>query len=375
MRSSTGEHWIALDHIRALAAFCVFTWHFTHGSHGGPVPIAGAPAIFPLAILDEGHVGVSLFMTLSGYLFAKLLDGKSIDYPMFFWNRFLRLAPLLIMVVIASDVGRALNGEGMNPWPYLHELILGFLIPYPPLPNGVWSIVVEIHFYLVLPLLMKASRSTQAALPIFLATIILLRWIFYLNGGAIQNLVYWSIGGHIDQFLLGILAFRYRPAMRRKHAAAAGIALAFALFYYALDLAGGYYHLADDRLRASVWVILPTVEGLAFATLIAYYDSSYSPRAHGVSGLIAKAGAYSYSIYLLHFFFVLGASKFIGRHVMDISNFYIACLWSALCFAAMVPVAMLSFRYLEEPFLRMRRRYTVADPPTGIRPEALRASP
>jgi len=29
-----------------------------------------------MALLDEGHTGVALFMTLSGYLFAKLLDGK-----------------------------------------------------------------------------------------------------------------------------------------------------------------------------------------------------------------------------------------------------------------------------------------------------------
>lgn len=375
MRSSTGEHWIALDQIRALAAFCVFTWHFTHGFHGGPVPLAGAPAIFPLAILDEGHVGVALFMALSGYLFAKLLDGKTIHYPMFFWNRFLRLAPLLIAVVVAADIQRALNGEGTNPWPYLHELVLGILIPYPPLRNGVWSIVVEIHFYLILPLLMKASRSSQAALPMFLATIILLRSVFYLDGGNVENLVYWSIGGHIDEFLLGILAFRYRSTMQGKHAAAIAVAMSFSLFYYMFDLAGGYYYLADDPIRGALWIIMPTVEGLAFATLIAYYDSSFSPRPDGISGLIAKAGAYSYSIYLLHFFVVVGAAQFIGRYVMDLSNFYVACLWSALCFAAMVPVGMLSFRYLERPFLQMRRRYTVADPPSEIRAEPVRASP
>ena len=77
-------------------------------------------------------------------------------------------------------------------------------------------------------------------------------------------------------------------------------------------------------------------------------------------GLIAKAGAYSYSIYLLHVFVVFGAADFINRHMMDLSNFYVACLWSLLCFAAMVPVGMLSFRYLEAPFLRLRRPYSRA---------------
>ena len=360
MRSSTGQHWIALDHVRALAAFSVFTWHFIHGETGYPVALEGAPALFPLAILDEGHVGVSLFMALSGYLFAKLLDGRSIDYAMFFWNRFLRLAPLLILVVVLADIGRALNGEGLNPWPYCREFVLGFLIPVPPLPNGVWSIVVETHFYLVLPLLMKASASSRAALPIFLAAAILMRGLFFLEGGTVQVMAYWTIGGHIDQFLLGILAFRYRQLVQRNHVAAAAVALAFALFYYWFDQAGGYYHVGDTRPGAALWIILPTIDGIAFATLIAYYDSSFTPRADGISGLIAKAGAYSYSIYLLHVFVVFGAADFINRHMMDISNFYVACLWSLLCFAAMVPVGMLSFRYLEAPFLRLRRPYSRA---------------
>src|SRR5947209_4560869 len=94
MRSSSGAHFIALDHVRALVAFMVVTWHFTHAGYGYPVPLDYIPAIFPFALLDEGHTGVALFMTLSGYLFAKLLDGASIDWKAFIWNRVVRLLPL-----------------------------------------------------------------------------------------------------------------------------------------------------------------------------------------------------------------------------------------------------------------------------------------
>ncbi len=59
--------------MRALAAFLVFSWHFTHGRESWPIPFGYAPSIFLLAPLDEGHTGVALFMTLSGYLFAKLV--------------------------------------------------------------------------------------------------------------------------------------------------------------------------------------------------------------------------------------------------------------------------------------------------------------
>src|SRR5438045_2490287 len=108
MRSSGGEHYLALDHVRAVAAFLVFAWHFIHGTGGSPVSFEYVPQLFLFAPVDEGHTGVALFMTLSGYLFAKLLDGKTINFPAFLWNRTLRLAPLLLLV-IALVGARALD--------------------------------------------------------------------------------------------------------------------------------------------------------------------------------------------------------------------------------------------------------------------------
>ena len=75
MKSSTGMYFVGLDHIRALAAYIVFSWHFVHVHDGH---LGDSPSIFPLSLLTEGHTGVALFMTLSGYLFTKLLDGKNI---------------------------------------------------------------------------------------------------------------------------------------------------------------------------------------------------------------------------------------------------------------------------------------------------------
>jgi|GEM_PF-4028732 len=99
MKATSGEHYVALDHVRAIAAMLVFVWHFLHGLHGSPVPFEGTPVWGPLVLFDEGHVGVALFMTLSGYLFAKLLDGKRVVYHLFFWNRALRLMPLLLFLL------------------------------------------------------------------------------------------------------------------------------------------------------------------------------------------------------------------------------------------------------------------------------------
>ncbi len=72
MRSTEGVYYSRLDHVRALAAYLVFVWHLLHMTPNFPVPYASAPP-FPFALFDEGHTGVALFMTLSGYLFAKLV--------------------------------------------------------------------------------------------------------------------------------------------------------------------------------------------------------------------------------------------------------------------------------------------------------------
>ena len=359
MQSSSGNHWIALDHVRALAAFCVFTWHFVHGANGYPLDLAGAPIVFPMAILDEGHTGVALFMTLSGYLFAKLLDGKSIDYNAFFWNRFLRLAPLLFLVIFFNAVVETVTGGGSGLLAYLKITAASLIVPFPrPISdNGIWSILVEVHFYLVLPLLLIASRHWKLALVICVASAVALRAILLASGGDIQQIAYWTIVGRIDQFLLGIIAFQNRHLMFKGHFAAGLIATAFCLFYYWFDARGGYAAAGLQPGATALWVVLPTFEAIAYAAIIAYYDGTYSPRSSGLSGLVAKAGTFSYSIYLLHFFIVFQAADFVHRDVMPISNFYVACLWSLLCFCLMVPVGWLSYNCIERPFLRLRRNY------------------
>ena len=114
MKSSSGQHFEGLDHLRALAAFLVVLWHFAHPFQDGPVPLGAAPEI---AIFDESHSGVALFMTLSGYLFAKLIGDRSVDFPAFLWNRALRLLPLL---VLALALGTALQMPGERAgWIYI----------------------------------------------------------------------------------------------------------------------------------------------------------------------------------------------------------------------------------------------------------------
>lgn len=357
MRSTTGAHYLALDHVRALAAFLVVAWHFTHKSTGYPVPFEGAP-LLPFAIIDEGHTGVALFMTLSGYLFAKLIGDRQIRIGAFLMNRALRLLPLLVFVICVVGVLEYLEGDSMLT--YARRIAGGVLLPN--LPNGGWSITVEAHFYVLLPLMLWSVRESKWLMLCLVLGAVATRALVFPNILLDQKLAYETIIGRFDQFALGMLMFYARHRIAGRHALAAIVAAAFLTFYWWFDSAGGFMQLGRHPSQSQVWVILPTLEGAAYGLLIAWYDGSFSPRPTEASRLLARFGELSYSIYLLHFFFVWHAADFVHRHVMDISNFYVALAWSAVFFGLMYVPAALSYRFIEKPALKLRRPYIVRAP-------------
>ena len=361
MKSSSGSHFIALDHVRALAALIVFSWHFLHSANGYPIPFEYVPALPPFAILDEGHTGVALFMTLSGYLFSKLLDGKRIHYGRFIWNRVIRLLPLLAVVVAIVSIGKFLDGEDMKA--YAWSLAKGFYLP--SLPNGGWSIAVEFHYYAVLPLLLWLLRRSRLLPLVVVAAAIAFRALLHAHTGEIQTLAYWTLLGRIDQFALGMVAYHLRFLVSRRHWLALAVFAAFSMVYWLFDAQGGFFLNPSYPSPSRWWIVLPTIEGCAFGFAIAWYDSSFVLPATGFSRFLGRIGDYSYSMYLLHFFFVFAAARFVNERIADLSNFYVACAWAVVAFLCMLPLCHLSFRVLEAPFLRLRKPYVVGGLPAG----------
>ena len=361
MQSSSGNHYIALDHVRAVAALMVFTWHFLHSTNGFPIPFEFVPVLPPFAILDEGHTGVALFMTLSGYLFGKLLDGKRVHYGRFFWNRVVRLVPLLAFVMLVVGIVRSLEGADMHR--YFWELAQGFYLP--SWPNGGWSIAVEFHYYAVLPVLLWLLRRSKLLPIVVVLAAIALRVALYMRYGEVHTFSYWTLIGRIDQFVLGMVAFQFRSVVAGRHWLAVLVLAAFCGFYWAFDAQGGFFRDPSYPSPNPLWIVLPTIEGLAFGATVAWYDSSFAFRTTGFSKFLGRVGDYSYSMYLLHFFFVFAAARFVHESIVDLSNFYVACLWAVLAFACMLPVCHLSFRFLEAPFLRLRKPYVISGVAAG----------
>lgn len=353
MRSTSGKYFIALDHVRALAVFTVFTWHFIHVNNGQFAP----PPTFPLSLLTEGHTGVALFMALSGYLFAKLLDGKNIIYSQFLWNRFLRLAPLLLLVIAIVGIQKLFSGQDIIP--YLVEVVAGLLMP--DLPNGGWSITAEFHFYLLLPFLLILANKWKYSLLLIILLANILRIALYQEIGQIQTLSYWTIIGRIDQFLFGIFAFQFRNYISRQHLLVCCSLLLFAAFYWYFDSQGGFYKNPSYPSPSIIWIFMPTIEGFAYALFISWYDNSFTHSTNKLSRFFAQIGTYSYSIYLLHFFVVFRLATGINAHIIDLSNIHLAILVAVPCFFLMAAVGYLSFRFIEFPFLRFRTNYIVED--------------
>jgi peptidoglycan/LPS O-acetylase OafA/YrhL len=357
MKSSSGAHFVGLDHIRALAAFLVFSHHVMMAALEGGAVLPDRLSFFGNSMIAQGHTGVALFMTLSGYLFARLCSGRNIDGMAFLINRALRLAPLLL-IVIAIQATPTLIERPDSIGLLLLDVAGGMI--YPTWPSGGWSIAVELHFYILLPVLLTiARRNAWALLGVLLAAILVRSVIFAVAPEQIHLVAYRTIFGRIDQFVLGMVMANAGAMMAKRHAAAAFTALSLMLAVYAFDVAGG---VQNGSLHL-IWVIWPTVEAVAYAILIAWYDRSFTFSNVGLPSAIAKIGQWSFSIYLLHFFFVWPAIAWLQTHYGQAQNFSTIAFWAVAGFGLMLIPAALSFRYIESPFLRFRRSYFRSEAP------------
>jgi peptidoglycan/LPS O-acetylase OafA/YrhL len=349
MQSSSGEYRPGLDQLRAVAVFLVFSWHFIH-TDGLVSMRPGHEAWGPLSVINLGYVGVSLFMVLSGYLFAGIADKRRIDWLAFMRNRALRLLPLLALAVLGAYLKSKVTGDDLR---IMERLLWGWLLP--DLPQGGWSVTVELHFYLLLPLITALGRWHRSTWLGLIVGAIALRGLLYYQGYATDYVIYYTMVGRIDQFLLGMLAWHGRDWMRQRHGVWLLLAALFAAGMHYLDQLGGPFRGGFEH--PEWWVWMTTVEGLFFAATVAWYDTSFREAPSRLGRGVAWMGRTSYSMYLLHFFWVYVVARWVNRHLVELDQPEIAMLAAFVVFLASAPVAAVSFRLFEQPFLRARRPY------------------
>ena len=144
----------SLDFLRSIAIFLVLGRHMNVGTGEDGVWLHRVTAIWERG----GWIGVDLFFVLSGFLISGLLFREfqrygKIDLRRFFIRRGLKIYPPFYFFIFVSIIARAVRGAPLPTRDILGDLL--FLQNYLGTNAGhTWSLAVEEHFYVLLPLVM-----------------------------------------------------------------------------------------------------------------------------------------------------------------------------------------------------------------------------
>jgi peptidoglycan/LPS O-acetylase OafA/YrhL len=188
----------SLDGIRALAIGAVFLLHMSR-------------AYFP-----GGAFGVDVFFVLSAYLITGILlrelDQRGhVNFRAFYWRRFFRLAPALVvwLALVAAPTAFASHQSAKIPWStagalfYFNDFLEAWTHLVGTAYDQSWSLSVEEQFYFVWPFLLALlvtripfSGQRRAMVGLVAASTVI--WYFVGN--------YFLPTGHLPALALGALA-------------------------------------------------------------------------------------------------------------------------------------------------------------------------
>jgi rhamnosyltransferase len=271
-----------------------------------------------------------------------------LSWRRFFTARALRITPLLAVVIAIAWLLSIVTHDSFG----LSDVLWGFVLP--TWPNGAWSITVEIHCYLLFPGLLALQRRNAALLWLVVGVMVAIRAAIWAHDGSLYPIGYDTLVGRLDQFVIGMMV-EDQVARRRGAAMKIGLALgvvAFVGFWHVVNLRGGL-----ATATSPLWIALPAIQGLGCGAAIGLYDTIESRLPALIDRPLALVGEVSYSLYLLHPFLYVFESRRLARLGVPLDDFPTAMALTIVAFIAIVPVAWLSYRLIERPFLRARPTY------------------
>jgi peptidoglycan/LPS O-acetylase OafA/YrhL len=151
---SSGQRFPALDGLRGLAALAVMLWHLT--------PIRGT------IYVRYGQVAVTCFFALSAFLlYYPAAAGKPFDIRCYAIRRIWRIYPAWLAALTFGVIVMLVQDK---PLPLKHlaahlVFMQNWFLSWPQmiLPSA-WSIVTEVQFYVILPLLVMAFAAGRRGL-------------------------------------------------------------------------------------------------------------------------------------------------------------------------------------------------------------------
>ncbi|MBO1337572.1 acyltransferase [Streptomyces sp. VRA16 Mangrove soil] len=344
----------SLTGLRFLAAFAVFTHHFTGaGATGG---VAHTPALFPYSTM--GVNGVGFFFVLSGFLLAW---GHRAGTParVFYWRRVARIVPLHLAATVPCIW--VFHVWGGVPWDLPSFLASVFLVQtwfpgvVPMFPgNGVsWTLSVEAFFYLLFPLVIRGAYRLRTRTLLALAAAGLVA-MAAVNSWALTHLspfhAEWLMRNplaRLPEFALGTalaLAVGRGLSLRPRPAVLAVLFASYTVVHVHRDQR--FDHAVAVQLAATV---RPLVALFSALLIVAHVQRERAgERGWLCTPLMMRLGAWSYAFYLLH--------QTVNRLILDHwgqaapgnQNVFV------LIGVATVVVALswAAYRYVEEPARR-----------------------
>jgi peptidoglycan/LPS O-acetylase OafA/YrhL len=367
-----------LDGVRAIAIWMVLLVHCLFSFPNPPGALAFAPKIV-LGVLSHGWLGVDLFFMLSGFLITGILLGSKKNphyFRNFYVRRVLRIMPLYFVVVIVWS----LLYRGYGKFFLLSSVFganLSFLlyIAEPHGPGVLWSLAVEEHFYLFWPLLvfLLNRRSLVILVSLLIVGTPILRW-YYAAHGMDPELIYMLTWFRLDGLASGALIAmwaRSTYATRRNSLYLCASLLTAAAVLTALGLPFGIM-----GSKTPVSIALRTTQaylvfGSVFVLIVMYRDTIWTAPLRW--RFMQLSGALSYCLYLVHLSIGDGYQYLLTRSGISLTNYLGASgtvLFRATAvIAASFAVAAVSRKYLEEPCLALKSRFTESGPlKTPVRP-------
>ncbi len=177
MARASKAHLFRLDCLRAFAFLCVYASHVAIHFRAGDVVygtdrlvlVNPTPLQFVLAFFRFGWIGVAFFFVLSGFCihYATLHRREPFRVGDFYGRRFLRIYPAYIVTVLVyAALHRWLPFPYFNGWNVLaHAVMLHNFLKATifGIDGPLWSLAVEMQFYLLYPLLMVLMRRWGGA--------------------------------------------------------------------------------------------------------------------------------------------------------------------------------------------------------------------
>ncbi|MEV1020909.1 acyltransferase [Streptomyces sp. NPDC050264] len=344
----------SLTGLRFLAAFAVFTHHFTGASPSGGV--AHAPVLFPYSTI--GITGVDFFFVLSGFLLA-WGHRAGTGAKDFYRRRAGRILPLHLAATVPCIW--VFHVWGGVPWDlpsFLASLVLvqtwfpGVVPMFPG--NGVaWTLSVEALFYLLFPFVIRGAYRLRT------------RTLLGLSGAGIVAMwaLNWWTATHLSpfysewvmrhpvtrlpEFALGLtLALAVGRGIRVPLSPGV-LAAAFAAYTVVYAHRGAWF--TDTVTGQLTYSVRPLAAVFSVLVIVAYVQRERDGRRGWLcTPVMVRLGAWSYAFYLLH--------QTVNRLIVDHwgrahpSNESVFTLLGVA--AVVVALSWAAYTYVEEPARR-----------------------